>query len=255
MTRPASRSAAGSCPVRAPVSWRRTTSTWRPASRSPSCSPTHRIGRRPASMARADLAADDLVGLRGIATALGVADDDPVGEPDQHRRRDLARVRALELVMDVLGADPDVRIRLGEGVADRGERHERRADDPDHAVARGSARRSSGRGRRRRPGWCASSNSRPRSRHASRANHARAWWAGRVGGPASASVVARRSNRSRARWTAERWISRRSASSAEARLGRLAAGLGDQPDDVGLGRAAAHRRRACRSRRAAGPRR
>ena len=76
--------------------------------------------------------------------------------------------------MDVLGADPDVRVRLGEGVADGGEAHERRADDPDHAVARGSAPRSSGRGRRRRPGSCASSNCAATITSRIAANHARA---------------------------------------------------------------------------------
>ena len=43
--------------------------------------------------------------------------------------------------------------------------------------------------------------------------------AGRAGGPASASSSARRSSRSSARWTAERWIPRRSASSARVASG------------------------------------
>ena len=58
----------------------------------------------------AELAADQLVGLGRVAPPLGVTDDDPVGEPGQHRRRDLAGVGALQLVMDVLGADADVRV-------------------------------------------------------------------------------------------------------------------------------------------------
>ena len=53
----------------------------------------------------AELAADQLVGLAGVAPPLRVADDDPRREPDEHRGRDLAGVGALELVMDVLGAD------------------------------------------------------------------------------------------------------------------------------------------------------
>ena len=66
----------------------------------------------------AELAADQLVGLARVASPLGVADDDPGREPDQHRRRDLAGVRAGQLVVDVLGADADVRVRVGERVAD-----------------------------------------------------------------------------------------------------------------------------------------
>ena len=47
------------------------------ASRSASCSPTHRIGRRPASTRPGELAADQLVGLAGVPPPLGVADDHP----------------------------------------------------------------------------------------------------------------------------------------------------------------------------------
>ena len=42
-----------------------------------------------------------------VAAPLRVADDDPVGQPDEHRRGDLAGVGALQLVVDVLGADAD----------------------------------------------------------------------------------------------------------------------------------------------------
>ena len=79
------------------------------------------------------------------------------GEPDEHRRRDVAGVGAGELVVDVLGADPDVGP-LGQRVADRGEAHERRADDPRDARDAGPARDRRGRARRRRPGSCSSSS-------------------------------------------------------------------------------------------------
>ena len=108
MTSRRRRRGAGSCPSSAPRSCASTTSVARPASRSASCSPTHRIGRRPASSARPSLRADQLVGLAGVAPPLGVADDDPGREARQHRRGDLARVRAGQLVMDVLGTDADV---------------------------------------------------------------------------------------------------------------------------------------------------
>ena len=189
----------------------------RPASRSASRSPTHRIGRRPASTARRELAADQLVGLAGVAPALGVADDDPVREAGEHRRRDLAGVRALELVMDVLGADPDVRVGLGERVADRGEADERRADDPGHA--------GHPRPRRDRPREVARVGRGrvhlPIAGDDHVTHRAESCQSGR--GLRTAAVrldVARRSSRSRARWTAERWISSRSASSA-----RLASGV------------------------------
>ena len=57
----------------------------------------------------------------------------------------------------------------------------------------------------------------------------------RAAGPRrSSGWSASRSIRSSARWTAERWSSSRSASSARRRLRRLAAGVGDEPDDVRL---------------------
>ena len=82
----------------------------RPASRSASCSPTHRIGPQAGLDRPAELAADELVGLARVAPALGVADDDPGRQPGEHRGGDLAGVGAGQLVMDVLGADRDLRI-------------------------------------------------------------------------------------------------------------------------------------------------
>ena len=119
--------------------------------------------------------------------------------------------------MDVLGADRDVRIALRQRVADRGEADERRADHPDHARDPGP--------RRDRPRQVARVGRGrvhlPVAGHddvAHQPNHARAGCGREPAG--SASRVARRSSRSSARWTAERWISSRSASSA-----RLASGV------------------------------
>ena len=109
-----------------------------------------------------DLEPDELVGLARVTTPFGVADDHPGRQPGQHRCGDLAGVGTLQLVMDGLGPDRDVRIGLGQRVADGGEGHERRADHADHARRPGSAPRSCGRARRRRRGWCASSSWRPR---------------------------------------------------------------------------------------------
>ena len=77
------------------------------------------------------LLADQLVRFLSVAAALGVAEDDPRGQAVEHRGRDLARVRAGQLVVDVLGPDGDVLAR--ERVAYRGQADEGRADDPHHA--------------------------------------------------------------------------------------------------------------------------
>ena len=81
MTRPAASSAAGSRgrPARRAAGARRRR-PGSPASRSSSCSPTHRIGAEPGVHGTAELPADQLVGLARVAPALGVADDDP-GRP------------------------------------------------------------------------------------------------------------------------------------------------------------------------------
>ena len=64
-----------------------------------------------------------------------MTDDRPGGEAGEHRGADLAGVGPGKLVVDVLGAQRDVAAgRLGgQRVADRGEAHERRAEDPDDA--------------------------------------------------------------------------------------------------------------------------
>ena len=126
---------------RRPTSWSTTTAAAAspPASRTASCSPMQRIGRSPASTARAKLPGDPLVGLGVVAAPLAVADDDPAREPVEHRRADVAGERAGDLVVDVLGADGDVLARVRERVADGGEADERRADDPLDARRRASA--------------------------------------------------------------------------------------------------------------------
>ncbi len=70
-----------------------------------------------------------LVGLAEVLAPLGVPDDRALdAELEQHRRRDLARERALVRPVDVLGVD-------GDSAPDRGrERRERRADDDLDAV-------------------------------------------------------------------------------------------------------------------------
>jgi hypothetical protein len=77
-----------------------------------------------------ELATDQLVRLSRIAAPLGMADDDPRGEPCKHGRGDLTREGTLELVVDVLGPDADVRVELGQGLG-----HDREADErwADHA--------------------------------------------------------------------------------------------------------------------------
>ena len=119
--------------------------------------------------------------------------------------------------MDVLGADPDIRVRLGQRVADRRQPDERRADDPGHA---GHARAG-----RDRPGQLARLGRGrmhlPIGGHDHVTHRAGSCQSGRgLGTGPSGSSVASRSSRSSARWTAERWISSRSASSA-----RLASGV------------------------------
>ena len=167
--------------------------------------------------ARPSFRADQLVGLARVAPALGVPDDDPGRQADEHRRGDLAGVRARELVMDVLGADADVRRRLvGEGVAATAARQTNGGQmtrvTPGSrvraAIVRASSPASAG------VVCIFQLPATITSRIA--ANHARA---GRAGTAGSASIVARRSSRSRARWTADRWISSRSASSARVASG------------------------------------
>ncbi len=70
-----------------------------------------------------------LVRLAEVLAPLGVADDRARhAELEQHRRRDLARERALELPVDVLRVDADAAVGA-EALQRRLERDVRRADD------------------------------------------------------------------------------------------------------------------------------
>ncbi len=94
-----------------------------------------RTGRRnPASTAWRSFPLHQVVGLGSVALLLGVSDDDPGREADEHRRGDLAGVGAAA----VRGgrsrrADPDAGGRSGQGVANRAEAHQRWADHPGDA--------------------------------------------------------------------------------------------------------------------------
>ena len=201
-----------------------------------------------------ELPADQLVGLARVAPPLGVADDDPVREAGQHRRRDLAGVGALELVMDVLGADPDIGVRLGERVADGGQatnggQMTRMTPSPRVRAAIVRARSPASAGVVCIFQLAATITSRIA------ANHARAGRAGR-GRRAGLGI-----DRRQALEPLERALDGGAmdleplGQLGEARLRRLAPRLRDEPDDVRLGRPAGRRPRACRSRRAAGRRR
>ena len=76
-----------------------------------------------------------------------------LGQPDQHRRPDLAGVGAAQLVMDVLGADADASPgrRWPQRIADGGEADERRADDPLDVGHLGPGREQCRPARPRRP--------------------------------------------------------------------------------------------------------
>ena len=63
---------------------------------------------QPAGDRLVELLADELVGLARKRAPLGVAEDDPRGEPCEHRDGDLARVGAGQLLVDVLRPDADV---------------------------------------------------------------------------------------------------------------------------------------------------
>ena len=78
-----------------------------------------------------ELGRDDLVRFARVAPPLRMADDHPGRESREHRGADLARVRARQLVVDVLRSDGHVLAR--ERVAHRGQADVRRADDPRDA--------------------------------------------------------------------------------------------------------------------------
>jgi hypothetical protein len=80
--------------------------------------------------------ADRLVGLTEVLPALRVSDDRAVdAEVDEHRGRDLARVRPLRLPVDVLGSDGDLGV--GERLHRRRQSDERRADGDVDALDAG----------------------------------------------------------------------------------------------------------------------
>ena len=82
------RAASASRPASPWRTWRSTTSSVRPASRSASVSPTQTMGRRPAREQRADLLAHGLVGLAEELAPLAVAHDAvPAAGVGEHRRR------------------------------------------------------------------------------------------------------------------------------------------------------------------------
>ena len=172
----------------------------------------------------AELASDQRVGLAGVAAPLRVADDHPVGQADQHRRADLAGVGALQLVMDVLGADAHVR-------------HRR----PWPSASRTAARRTNG-GQMTRvhAGHVASG---PRSSRASSPASAgvvcifqlAAMMTGRIARimpePPAPRSAARCSIRSSARWTDERWSRETFGQLGQGRLGCRPSGVCDEAHD------------------------
>ena len=95
-----------------------------PASRSSCVSPTQAMTPRPACERGLRAARDAGVGLAEVLAPLRVADERAAdAELEQHRRRDLTRVRALVLPVDVLRERRQARLDAA------CERDERRADD------------------------------------------------------------------------------------------------------------------------------
>ncbi len=199
----------------------------------------------------AELPADQLVGLAGVAAPLGVADDDPRREPDQHRRARSRRCTRRPARGGRSGRRPRRRgSAVGERVADRGEADERRADDPGHAGharPRGDRRgQLAGVGRRRVHLPVGGHDHVAHRRESCQTRRA----VGAAGGAGSSS--ARRSMRSSARWTAERCSSSRSASSVRVASGVSRRASATSADDVRLLREPAVGVEDARSRPAAG---
>ena len=117
-----------------------------PASRSASVSPTQTMGTSPCSSAALALSATSCVALAVQRAPLGVADDDvAAAELGQHRRRDLAGVRARLVARAVLRAParwrcPRARARLRPGRRRRAHR-DVGAGRAGRAAARPAARR------------------------------------------------------------------------------------------------------------------
>ena len=89
-------------------SWRATTASVCPASRSASVSPTQRIGTRPCLSAAAAFCATSAIAFAVQRAPLRVADDDvAAAELGEHRRRDLAGVGARVVARAVLRAPVD----------------------------------------------------------------------------------------------------------------------------------------------------
>ena len=105
--------------------WWRSLRSVSPAARSSSVSPTQRIGLQAGVERGGHLQRERLVGLAEVLAALGVAEHDAVDvELGEHRRRDLAGVGALGLVVHVLRVDLDARAaRRVDHRLQRGERH------------------------------------------------------------------------------------------------------------------------------------
>ena len=279
---PAATRAAGSRPSRAPVSCASTTCASRPASRSARTSPTHRIGRRPPATARSSFLPIELVRLAEVGAALGVAEDDPRGEAGQHRDGDLAGVGPGQLVVDVLGTDAHVLAR--QRVAHGGEAHVRRADHPGDAglprAGRDGPREVAGvggggvhlpvggnhdrascphhaRGARPfpRPTGPPAPAARPGPRRPGDSPEPAPDGRSAYRRPIpSSSCRARRSIRSSARWTAERWRSRRTAISDSDASGVSRRASATARTVVGCSREAAVRLERVDRRRAGGRR-
>ena len=79
-----------------------------------------------------ELARDTGVVVALVATHLGVPDDRSRGEALEQRGRELSRVRAAPLPVDVLRVDADVAV--AQGLGDGGERDRRRRDPHSDAV-------------------------------------------------------------------------------------------------------------------------
>ena len=136
-----------------PTTWRSSTASVSPASRSASVSPTHAMTARPASSA----ASARRRTVSSVSQKCCRRSECPTSAPvtpssSEHRRRDLAREGALELPVHVLRVDADARV-LAEPLERRLER-----------------RRTAGR-RRRRP------RARARRRRRICAANSRAWCA------------------------------------------------------------------------------
>ena len=187
-----------------------------------SCSPTHRIGRRPASTARVSLPADRLVRLAGVAPPLGVADDRPTSRGPRASARATSPVYAPASSWWTFCAPTATRHPRGSAAS--ASRTAARQTNGGHST-RVTPRLAGPRAR-------SSAASSPASAGVVCIFQLPATMIGRIG---RIIASASRSIRSRARWTAERCIASRSASSPRVASGvsRRAAAtartVGDSP--------------------------